>query len=50
MVLRQTANDVLRNDVMLRINDVELRTKGKLHFCSLEKILLKLGVRNSVLN
>ena len=27
-MLRQVANDVLRNDVMLRINDVALRANG----------------------
>jgi hypothetical protein len=31
MRLRQAANDVLRNDVMLRINEVALRANGKLH-------------------
>ena len=29
------ANDVLRNDVMLRINDVARRANGKLHFCTM---------------
>ena len=38
-MLRQAANDVLRNDVMLRINDVALRAKGKLHLHPDKKIL-----------
>ena len=33
MRLRQAANDVLRNDVMLRINEVALRANGELQFC-----------------
>ena len=33
MRLRQAANGVLRNDVMLRINGVALRANGELQFC-----------------
>jgi hypothetical protein len=33
MKLRQAANDVLRTDVMLRINEVALRANGELQFC-----------------
>jgi hypothetical protein len=43
---------VLRNDVMLRINDVALRAKGKLHFPNTKVLdfgglFVFLGVKNT---